>query len=152
MTTESVRGAPSLLDYLAVLGRRKRLFVSMLVLVPVVAVTLSLQRNPVYQASAEVLLVNPTSVTAGGQAPYVDPNRVAQTKSELARVPAVAEKVLNSVPGHGLTVEKFLKNSSVTTTAASDLLTFRVKNSDRRMAAALATAYAQAFVDYERDS
>ena len=110
MTTESVRGAPSLLDYLAVLRRRKRLFVSMLVLVPVVAVTLSLQRNPVYQASAEVLLVNPTSVTAGGQAPYVDPNRVAQTKSELARVPAVAKKVLNSVPGHGLTVEKFLKN------------------------------------------
>jgi succinoglycan biosynthesis transport protein ExoP len=152
MTTESVRGAPSLLDYLAVLRRRKRLFVYMLVLVPVVAVTLSLQQKPVYQASAEVLLVNPTSTTAiGGQAPYVDPNRVAQTKSELARVPAVAERVLNSVPGHALTVEKFLKNSSVATAAGSDLLTFSVKSSDPRMATALATAYAQAFADYERD-
>jgi tyrosine-protein kinase len=146
-----VRGAPSLLDYLTVLRRRTWLFASTLVLVPVLAVTLSLLQESIYQASADVLLSTANASAVGGQSPFVDPNRVAQTKSELARVPAVAEKVLNSVPGHGLTVETFLKDSSVATTVGSDLLTFSVKNSDRRTTTTLATAYAQAFTDYVRD-
>jgi succinoglycan biosynthesis transport protein ExoP len=150
VTSESVRGAPSLLDYLAVLRRRKWLFMYTLVLVPALAVGLSLLQKSIYQASADVLLTAKASAD-GGQSPFVDPNRVAQTKSELARVPAVVEKVLNSVPGHELTVETFLKNSSVATTVGSDLLTFSVKSSDPRLATTLATAYAQAFTDYERD-
>jgi succinoglycan biosynthesis transport protein ExoP len=152
VTTESVRGAPSLLDYLAVLRRRKWLFGLTLVLVPAIAVTLSLLQKSIYQASAEVLLNTANASAVGGQSPYADPNRVARTKSELARVPAVAERVLNSVPGHEHTVETFLKDSSVATTVGSDLLTFSVKSSDPRMATTFATAYAQAFTDYERDA
>jgi succinoglycan biosynthesis transport protein ExoP len=151
VTSESVRGAPSLLDYLAVLRRRKWLFAYTLVLVPALAVTLSLLQEPIYQGSADVLLTTASANAGDGQSSFVDPNRVAQTKSELARVPAVVEKVLKSVPGHELTVETFLEDSSVATNVGSDLLTFSVKSSDPRMATTLATAYAQAFTDYERD-
>lgn len=152
MTTESLRGAPSLLDYLAVLQRRKWLFLLTLVLVPAVAVTLSLRQKPTYQASAKVLLSAEIASTLGGQSPFVDPNRAAQTKSELARVPAVVEKALKSVPAAALTVEEFLKDSSVATTAGSDILTFSVRSSDSRVAMKLASAYAHAFTDYEHDA
>ena len=152
VTTESLRGAPSLLDYLAVLQRRKWLFLLTLVLVPAVAVTLSLRQKPTYQASAQVLLSAESASTLGSQSPFVDPNRVAQTKSELARVPAVAEKALKSVPAAGLTFEEFLKDSSVATTPGSDILTFSARSSDSRMAMKLASAYAHAFTDYEHDA
>ena len=50
-----------------------------------------------------------------------------------------------------MTVVKFLKSSSVSTSTGSDLLTFSVKNSDPETAKSLATAYARAFTRYRRD-
>ena len=46
----------SLHDYLGVLRRRKWLVLLVAVIVPAVAVALSLRQRPEYQASAEVLL------------------------------------------------------------------------------------------------
>jgi capsular exopolysaccharide synthesis family protein len=141
---------PTLLDYFRVLGRQKWIFLLTLVLVPAIAVMLSLKQTPVYQASADVLLSPNTAGTLpGGQPATVDPARVAETQAQLARVPAVVEISLHSVSGNGLTVEQFLKASSVAATLGSDLLTFSVKNSDARMATRLATAYAKAFTEYK---
>jgi polysaccharide biosynthesis transport protein len=136
---------PSLLDYLSVLSRRKLLFVLIVLLVPAAAVVASLNQAPRYRASAEVLL----ELRDPG-AGYVDPQRVAETRAELARVPAVVDPVLDAVPGAGLDRQEFLESSDVSATLGSDILTFSVENSDPRLAMRLATAYANAFTQYQR--
>ena len=136
---------PSLLDYLRVLGRWKLAFILILVLVPAAAIGASLMQTPTYGASAQVL-INPVGSASGG---YSDPQRIAQTKATLARVPAVVGRVLKAVPEAGLDQEEFLKSSSVSATLGSDILTFYVENSDPALATKLATEYAQAFTEYQ---
>jgi capsular exopolysaccharide synthesis family protein len=136
---------PSLLDYLRVLGRRKILFLLIVLLVPAAAVAASLNQTPTYRASAEVLL-DPQDL---GEA-SIDPQRVAATRAELARVPAVVDQVLDAVASAGLDRKEFLASSTVSATLGLDLLTFSVENSDPRLAARLATEYANAFTEYQR--
>ena len=90
---------------------------------------------------------SPTADT-GGQPVFFDPQRVAQTQAQLARVPDVVDQVLAAVPNAGLDQEEFLESSTVSTTLGSDLLTFSVENSDPRLAMELATEYANAFTEY----
>jgi capsular exopolysaccharide synthesis family protein len=140
------------LDYLRVLSRRKLVFLLIVVLVPATAIAGSLTRPPTYLASAEVLIRTQTLADSlnEGQQSYVDPARVAQTRAKLARVPAVVDQVLADVPEAGLDQEEFLKSSTVSTALDSDFLTFSVKNTDPDLAMQLATAYAQAFTQYEQ--
>jgi non-specific protein-tyrosine kinase len=136
---------PSLLDYLRVVGRRKLVFLLIVLLVPATAVAVSLRQTPTYRASAEVLLE-----TRDIGATYVDPQRAAQTRAELARVPAVVDRVLDAVPSAGLDRKEFLESSTVSATLGSDILTFSVENSDPRLAMRLATEYATAFTEYQQ--
>jgi Mrp family chromosome partitioning ATPase len=141
---------PSLLDYLRVLGRWKLVFILIVLIVPATAVAVSLVQEPAYRASSEVLLR--TQAPEGSvAAPYVDPQRVAQTRARLARIPLVVDDVLNEVPNTGLDRTEFLDSSTVSTTLGSDILTFSVESSDPRVAMQLATAYAQSFAEYERE-
>ena len=143
--------APTLLDYLQVLKRRKWTVLLIVLLVPATAIAKSESEAPTYQGSAQVLLnsQNLGDTIAGVTSTYVDPARVAQTKAELARVPAVLDKVVAAVPDAGLTEAELRKTSSVGTSLGSDFLTFSVKNSSPPLAMRLATAYARAFVDYQ---
>ena len=105
VTSGGGREAPSLLDYLSVLRRRKWIFMVTLVAVPAVAIALSVIQTPVYQASANVLFTpsqDTNGTQGGGQPVYVDPARVAETPTELARVPAVLDGALGSSPQLGL--------------------------------------------------
>ena len=118
---------PSLSDYLRVLGRRKLLFLLVVLLAPAAAVAVSLNQAPTYRASAQVLL---DQQDAGGTA-YTDPQRVAQTRAELARVPAVVDQVLTAVPSAGLDRNELLESSTVSATLGSDILTFSVETRTR---------------------
>jgi capsular exopolysaccharide synthesis family protein len=141
-----------LLDYLHVLWRRKVVFLLTFLLVPLVAVGLSLRQTPVYEASADVLLRPPTASDVGGlQQGTVDPARYAETQALLARIPDVAALALELFPRAHLTIEEFRKASGVVQTPGSDLLTFTFESSDPRVATALATAYARAFAEYKSD-
>jgi polysaccharide biosynthesis transport protein len=133
---------PSLLDYLRVVGRWKLVFLLIVLLVPATVGAVSLIQTPIYGASAEVLL------TPGVREQFVDPQRVAQTQAELARIPDVVDPVLAKFPNAGLDREEFLESSSVSTTLGSDLLTFSVENSDPELAMQLATEYAHSFTRY----
>ncbi len=147
------RNSPTLLDYFLVLRRRQWLFLAPLVLVPAVAIVLSLLTQPSYQASAQVLL-NSQSVTqslSGTQAPYVDPARAAQTEAQLARVPEVAQKAIEVVQARDLTASELLKSSSVSASPGSDFLTFSVIDADPDRAIRLSNAYAEAFATYRHD-
>ena len=152
MTPEDGSGVINLTDYLAVLRRRRWVFVMTALLVPLVAVVLSMRTAPTYQASVKVLLSqgNPADVVSGLQTAYTDPARTAQTQADLARVLEVIRPAVREAHVRGLTPAKLLKDSSVAVSPGSDFLTFSVTANDPRVASRLATTYARTFVEYRR--
>lgn len=153
---DAPRDGSSLRDYLQLLRRRKWILLQAVILVPAIAVALSTRQSPVYRADAQVLLTNQTFAGLVPNAQGVNANqqsadRTAETQAELARVPAVVSKALVLAPGSGLTVSQLLQDSSVTSSANADLLTFAVSSSDPRRAAQLASAYARAYTTYRHE-
>jgi non-specific protein-tyrosine kinase len=141
----------SLRDYLAVVRRRKLAVIVAAVVVPLASAAYSLHQQTLYSASSEVLLGrgNLAYALTGTADPtvYLEPDRVAQTQAELARVPAVAGRAL-AAAGLAGPAAVLLGRSSVTPSQNADLLVFHVKDHDPTVATRLATEYAKAFVAY----
>jgi succinoglycan biosynthesis transport protein ExoP len=151
-TPEDGQVVPTLLDYMQVLRRRWWIFLLAVVLVPTIAVVLTMLQGPSYKASAQVLLDRTLAESLGGTpATPTDPARKAQTEAELARVPAVASRTIRAARVGKLNPSEFLKSSTVSATLGSDFLTFSVTNSDPDIAKRLATAYAGSYAAYRQD-
>lgn len=145
----------SLRDYFLVVRRRKWIAIQAILLVPLVAVILSVRQDPVYQATAEVLLNSQNlglSLT-GTSDPLSNrtPDRLAETQSRLARVPIIAQRVLKRAELTDRSPESFLASSAVSDRQNADLLNFAVDDADPELATRLATLYAQEYVRYRRE-
>jgi len=142
----------NLRDYLTTLRRRKWLIAQAVVLLPAVAIALSLHQQKLFRAHAEVLLShqNLANQLTGTTDPtqFQQPDRVAQTQADLARVPEVARRTLAAAGLFGRTPDAFLNQSSVTATANTDLLDFAVTDPSASLAATLVNAYAKEFAAY----
>jgi Mrp family chromosome partitioning ATPase len=136
-------------DYLGVARRRKWLIALAIVIVPVLAVGLSLQQRKMYRASAQVLLAtsNVANQLNGITDPAQDAARRAQTQADLARVPAVARETLK-IARVRRTVDDFLKHSSAIAQTNADLLVLAADDHDPAVARRLASSYAIAFSRY----
>lgn len=77
--------------------------------------------------------------------------RAAQTQAEIARVPAVARRVLTAARITDRTPGSLLGESSVTSSPDSDLLTFTVTDPDPGIATRLASAYARTYTTYRHE-
>ena len=146
--------AATLRDYLHVVRRRKWIILQAVVLVPLAAVLFSLHQQKLYQAEAQVLLSsqNLAAQLTGTQSTGINlqPDRIAQTQADVARVPQIAQRVLKKVGGTGLTPASFLASSGVTTATNADVLTFEVTNHDPALAWQLVNAYALQYTIYRR--
>jgi Mrp family chromosome partitioning ATPase len=146
--------AATLRDYLHVIRRRKWIILQAALLVPAAAIAFSVHEQKLYRASAQVLLSSQnlaTELTGTQQTGVsVQPDRVAQTQADVARVPAIAARVLELVPGTGMTLQRFLARSGVATATNADILTFDVVNRDPALARDLVDAYAAAYTVYRR--
>jgi tyrosine-protein kinase len=142
----------SLRDYLQVLRRRKWIVLTAVVVVPVAAYFFSAQQQSKYRATAEVLLSrqNLSQSLNGVQDPTlsIQPDRLAQTQADLARVPPVVERTLRATDANGITADEFTADSSVSAKTDADLLTFNYANHDPDLAARLATEYARQYIAY----
>jgi succinoglycan biosynthesis transport protein ExoP len=150
------RGAsPTLLSHLGVLARRKWVVLVALVITPLVALALTLRQTPLYQGSSEVLLShqNLSASLEGLVDPSagLDPQRVAETQAELARVPEVARRTLATVGLQDRTPFDFLAASTVSAKSNADLLDFSVQDRDPALARRLATAYGQQYIAYRNE-
>jgi capsular exopolysaccharide synthesis family protein len=142
----------TLRDYIEVLKRRKWVVLLPLVVVPLVAILMSLRQPALYEASAQVLISRENLATQleGLTDPAAaDPARTTGTQAQLARVPEVARRALKAVHLHRSPSE-LLGASSVTATPETDLLIFRVRDGDPEVATSLANAYARQFTIYRR--
>ncbi len=144
----------SLRDYLRVLRRRKWLVIQAAVLVPAAAVALSLHQQTLYEASSEVLLSRQNLAATLTNTPDAtlsqDADRLVETQANLARVPAVAARVLKAARVTDRTAEDFLDSSSVKAKTNADLLEFTVTDPNPALAARLASEYAKQFTIYKR--
>jgi Mrp family chromosome partitioning ATPase/capsular polysaccharide biosynthesis protein len=142
----------SLRGYLRVLREHVVLILLVTLLVGAAAFAFAVREPRRYEASAQVLLTsqdvgailtNTANPEASGQ-----PDRIAQTQAQLARVPAVLRRTLRAAGVRDLTSDRLLQDSAVTADPTSDLLTFVVKASTSSLAERLATAYAHQFTAY----
>jgi Mrp family chromosome partitioning ATPase len=135
--------------------RHRRIVIAAAVLTPILALLLSLWQKPLYEAAANVLLSRQNLATSltGTADPtlYLQAERLAQTQADLARMPDVAERAVSAVPDSGITAERLLGNSDVSARQNADILEFRVRAGNKRLAAQLATEYARQFTLFRRE-
>ena len=145
----------TLQDYLRVVRRRKWIIVQAVVLVPLVAVLVSLQQQKRYEGTAEVWLNQQNLATQlnGGTDPtvYQQADRIAQTQANLARVREVARRTLAAVGVENRSVKQFLASSSVTPEQNANFLKFKVTDENKALANRLAAAYALQFARYRSE-
>ena len=135
--------------------RRRWVIVALLVLAITGGLTAyELHKPPLYETSAEVLLLNDqTAASLVGLVPAGSSDsadRFAETQRSLARVPTIARQTLARIGLTDRTPNDLLKQSSVSTIPNQNLLKFAVTDRDPKLAAKLATAYAQQFPVYRR--
>lgn len=148
MTEDARSDVLTLRDYVAVLKRRKWLVAAVALLVPLVAVLISLQKQERYEASAKVLIG--IGETPQGSNQRVAPERLLATNAALARAPEIARNTLVAAGAPDRSIEEFLRDSNAAAEPNRDLVTFRVNDSDPALAMRLVTEYARQYILYRR--
>jgi succinoglycan biosynthesis transport protein ExoP len=151
VTTQDGEPVSTLRDYLRILRRRKWIVIPGALIAPLLAIVLALREPTLYEASAQVLVnrANLAANLAGVDDPtQLDSPRILSTETQLARVPSIAQQAVEAVGIPGRTGSDLLGASSVSQADENDVLTFSVTDNDPKLAAALATEYANQFVDY----
>lgn len=150
----SVKTDSALAVGLRVLRRRWWIALTAVLGAILAAGVLSHLQTPRYQSSAEVLLntrdVAATLTGSSDPAASLQPERNAQTQADIARTPALAERVLRAV-SLSRTPTAFLDASDVSPKSNADLLVFRVSDGNPVLAERLANAYARQYTIYRRE-
>jgi Mrp family chromosome partitioning ATPase/capsular polysaccharide biosynthesis protein len=136
----------------AAVRQRIWVFLLLLIVLPGATAALTLRQHAEYEASADVLVDQRdlASVLSGAPSSGGNPQdaeRSLATQAALAHVPTIAEQTLKAVPAADLTVEQFLKRSSVEPKPNSNILHMSVQSGDADLAVKLTRAYAQVYVD-----
>lgn len=147
--------ASTLRDYLRVVRRRKWLILQAIVIVPVVAVVLSVRQQHLYASAAQVLLTQLTvqqQITGiADAAPAQQPDRDANTEAAVATVPEIGNRVVRALHLKDRTGNQFLAECSVGAQANANLLTFRCTDRDPVLVSLLTTEWARQYATYRRE-
>ena len=144
----------TLREFLRVVYRHKLLIVLFALLAGAGSYLLSTHQTPRYDATSLVLLSNANvpSIVTDTQNPNagIQPERIAATQAQLARVPLVARQALKIARLRDRTPSQLLAASHVSSDPSSDILSFTVEDDKAALAERLATAYASAYAGYRR--
>jgi capsular polysaccharide biosynthesis protein len=138
---ESSPDPADLMQAVRVLRRRKAVVLGAAAVLVVVAILVTSLRETPYEATAEVLLRRPSAVGSTGDA--TDPARAIQNEIRLIESDVVRDRVAVEI-GRDATID-------VTAGADDDLLSFTAREDDASAAAAVANAYARAYLDVRID-
>jgi Mrp family chromosome partitioning ATPase len=140
-------------DYLAILRRRKWILLLPPIAAGIAAFALSTRQDPVYEATASVL-VSRTSVVSAitnvGDPSAGDPVRFLTTQANIARSPELASRVVDKSAVR-ITPGGLLSESDVQPSDSADLLYFSVRDGDADRATLLANTYAREFTGYKTE-
>jgi receptor protein-tyrosine kinase len=141
--------AAQLRDLARTVREQKWLILLCLVTTTAVAVVFTALEQPLYQATAKILLQddNLTQAVAGTGFGGADPHRRAVTDAQLVPLPAVAERVSRTVKGS-------LATAAVSTSLNGDsnVLSVIVTDPSPTRAATLANAFAKQYLSFRADT
>ena len=149
---------PPLLDSLIrILRTRKWWVLQGVVIVPLIAVLLTLRQEEQYTAEANLLFRDTAAdVLDEGGGDFVDPERLAATNEGLIELPVIAERTsaaLASDPRVGRIDPGLIFNSvSVSADGESDLAAITAEHPNPYVAARMANEYGEAYIDFRRRS
>lgn len=135
---------PDLRNYLRVLRRRKAVVALSVAVVLGVSLMLSYLQTPLYAATAKLLLRprSTQSIFATNSPTNVDPARSVHTEIEVIKTEPVRNLVRDKI-GSAPPID-------VSPVGQTDLVTIRAQSTDANRSAAVANAYASAYVDFRR--
>jgi capsular exopolysaccharide synthesis family protein len=136
---------PLLEKTLRIVRSHKWAILQALVIIPAVALLLSLQQEKQYTATAS-LLFNTSDIGSGP----VDFSREATTNEELLQLPVVAQRTAEAMGGR-TSVSQVENAVEVETTPDSDIVKIRATAASPALAADLANGYGEAFVEMRRE-
>lgn len=130
-----------------VVRRRKWVLIQVVVLVPLLAVFLSLRQQKLYEATADVL-VGQQNLAAGivGAPSFYTDDRLLQTQAEVARSPIVIRNTVRAARDSRLSPGAFLGASRVAPKPNVNILQFSVTDESQERAARLANTYARQYM------
>jgi succinoglycan biosynthesis transport protein ExoP len=134
---------PDIGDYARIVWRRKFLVLAAMGVVVAVALGFSLTQTPKYSATAKIVLrLRTTGSLFGTNAGPIDPARAVQTEIEAIQSDPVKELVRQKV-GSAPKVR-------VSPVGTADLIAVRAESTSANLAASVANAYADSYIDFRR--
>jgi tyrosine-protein kinase len=143
----------SLETYLQIVQRRKWVIIQAVLVVSLAAAFVSILQNPRYEASSQVLIGNRDAAAnlLGAGTTVSKPERVVETQAQLARAPAIADRVIEASDVRDMTAQEFLDASKVTGEDESDLLILSVRAASPMLAIRLANEYGNEVTAYRQE-
>jgi polysaccharide biosynthesis transport protein len=148
------RHSSTLRDYVDVVRRRKWIILQAVVLIPLVAVLLSMRQSKQYEATSSVLVNfnDPSAAVTGigsGSDVFQTPDRVAATDAQVAHSPAVARAVQRRLPSGTRGWGTILGETTVSPDLNSNVLYFQTTDPDPQLATRISTEFARQFTVYQ---
>jgi succinoglycan biosynthesis transport protein ExoP len=134
---------------LRIVRRRKWVVVQAVIVVPVLALLLSLSQEKEYTATATLLFRQAPIGIAEGES-VEDPTRVAATNGQLVGLPIVADKAAESLDG--VSSGEIFGSIAVEPSAEADTAKISATTPDPETSAAMANAYGRAYIAFRRES
>jgi tyrosine-protein kinase len=135
---------------LRILRRRKWIVLQAAIIVPLLALLLSLSQHKQYTATATLLFrQSPISLSNGSN--VIDPTREAATNGKLVALPVVAEEAAKAL-GHNFSGGEVLSSVSVEPSSEAETATISATSGSPRRAAAIANAYGRAYITFRREA
>ncbi|MDQ3631644.1 MAG: hypothetical protein M3417_10340 [Actinomycetota bacterium] len=138
------------LEYLRAIRQRWRFVVLMAAITAGVALAVSLSGQKQYDASVELLLRGQEPIDAllqpGGSGGSSDPERDLNTEVQLIKVAGTANEARRKL-GIDRSAGELLDQVETETSSTSNIVTLTVRDTDPRLAAGIADAFAEAYVE-----
>ncbi len=131
-------------DYLQVLRRRRSVVAIAVLIVVASTMTASFLQTPVYQAEAEILLQprSTESIFDAQTGQRRDPERAVQTEIQVLKSRPVRDEVTRKLGDAPMV--------TLSPVGQTDVIAVKARSTDPERAAAVANAYASAYIDFRR--
>jgi polysaccharide biosynthesis transport protein len=146
----------ALRSFVGVLRRQIRVVALCAVLVPALALTLSLMQSDKYESTASLLFRDPeldeTLFGSSFFSPSEDPAREAETNVKLVGLGAIAERAAEEIDRPGVTAGLIGASVAVALEGQSDLASVTASADDPDLAALIANTFAEEYIAFRRDA
>lgn len=136
-----------------IVRNRKWVLLQALVLIPAAVVALTLAQTETYTATANLLFRanQDASLITDVSGGVTDPARNFATNEQLVQLPVIAQKAAQQL-GPGYDQQTVMNAVTVNASGDSDLAGIEASSPSPASAAAIANAYARAYIDYRRQA